>query len=324
MTEPVVVRSLAEAHEQIKACALAIGNFDGVHLGHQLLLATTVEEAQHRGLMPSVLTFDPHPTTIVAPERVPEQICGLEERIALLAKAGAAQILVLPFTADLARLSPREFLQQVLRDSLKTEVVIVGQNFRFGHRQAGDVAALQTVGPELGFDSRVVPPVVLRGEVVSSSAIRRYLRAGMIPKANRLLGRCFSIPGPVVSGFGIGSKQTVPTLNLRPIPGQVTPHGVYISRTIDEPQGRTWHSITNIGNRPTFAGNEVTIETFLLSPFSEPTPDQIRVELLRFVREERSFADASALREQIMRDVGRANAYWRRISASQKAIPSIY
>jgi riboflavin kinase / FMN adenylyltransferase len=242
----------------------------------------------------------------------------------LLAQAGAAQVLVLPFTADLARLSPRGFLEQVLRDSLKTSVVIVGENFRFGYRQEGDAETLRKSGAELGFTCFVVPPVIFRGEMVSSSAIRRHLRSRKIAQANRLLGRCFSLAGPVVSGFGIGSKQTVPTLNLRPVPGQVLPRGVFVTETVELSGSRRWQSITNVGSRPTFAGEEVTIETFLLSPFEEPAPDRIRVEFRHFLRDERAFPDPSALRTQILRDVSRAKTYWRRITSLRKAVPSIY
>ena len=134
--------------------------------------------------------------------------------------------------------------------------------------------------------------------------------------ANRLLGRCFALNGPVVSGHGIGSKQTVPTLNLRPAPDQLVPRGVYITETFEVPAGRRWHSITNAGVRPTFGGEELTVETFLLSPFEEPTPSNIRVEFRRFIRTEQQFPDPQSLKAQILRDVRRAQAYWRRVGRS--------
>lgn len=295
-------------------CALAIGNFDGVHLGHQALVAATVAYAEQRGLLPAVLTFDPHPTHIVAPHRIPPLICSLAERIRLLQEAGAREIYVEPFTNELAALTPREFVLQILIGKRKAKAVFVGENFCFGAQKAGTPEVLRTLGAELGFDTHFLPPVRYRQEIVSSSAIRRYLSEGRVSRANRLLHRCFALNGPVVSGHGIGSKQTVPTLNLRPAPDQLVPHGVYVTETLELPTGRRWQSITNAGVRPTFGGEELTVETFLLSPFEEPTPTDIRVEFRRFVRPEQQFPDAGSLKAQILRDVQRAQTYWRRVS----------
>ena len=324
-----VFGSLEEASRAARPCALAIGNFDGVHLGHQALLRKTVETARTRagltgGAVSAVLTFDPHPTTVVAPERVPLRIYSLEQRLALLRENGAQQITVLPFTAELSRLSPGEFVQQILVRALQVQAVVVGENFRFGYGQSGDSSTLAELGEQFGFQTHFLPPVIERGEVVSSSAIRRYLLEGRVGRANRMLGRCFALEGPVVSGFGIGSKQTVPTLNLRPVAGQAIPRGVFITRTVDKVTGKHWQSITNSGFRPTFSGEELTIETFLLSPFEPPPPTLIRVEFHRFVRPEKAFPNAEELRGQIMRDVARAKAYWRRVTKPGKPPASIY
>src|SRR5581483_7508169 len=215
-----VFRSIAEASGQFGPCALAIGNFDGVHLGHQALLARVSGFVSQNGLAPAVLTFDPHPTVVVAPDRTPPMISTLEQKIRLLGAAGVARILVLPFTEQIAHLSPREFIWKILVEALATKAVFVGENFRFGHKQAGSSETLRALGEEFGFVSQFLQPVRYRGQVVSSSAIRQYLREGKILQAGRLLGRCFSIEGPVVTGHGVGSRQTVPTLNLRPAPGQ--------------------------------------------------------------------------------------------------------
>jgi len=296
-------------------CALAIGNFDGVHLGHQALVAATVAHAEQDGLVPAVLTFHPHPTRIVAPHRVPPMICSLAERTRLLREAGAKEIYVEPFTNELAALPPREFVLQVLVEKLKAKAVFVGENFCFGAKKAGTPDVLRALGAEFGFGTHFLPPIRYRNEVVSSSAIRRYLSKGRVNHANRLLGRCFSLSGPIVSGHGIGSKQTVPTLNLRPAPDQLVPRGVYVTETLELSTGRRWQSITNAGVRPTFGGEELTVETFLLSPFEEPAPTDIRVEFHRFVRPEQQFPDPASLKAQILRDVRRAQAYWRRVSA---------
>ena len=324
MISSIVFRSLDEAAGRGRPCALAIGNFDGVHLGHQSLLARTVQLADRSGVTPAALTFHPHPTTVVAPERIPLNLCSFEERLARIAEAGVQEITVLPFTAEIARLSPEAFVQQVLIAALQAKIVVVGENFRFGCRQSGNARTLQELGERCGFETYLLPPVLYRGEIVSSSAIRQYLNTGALTRANRLLGRCFSIAGPVVSGQGIGSKQTVPTLNLRRIDGQLTPRGVFITETFEASTGRSWQSITNVGNRPTFAGEEVTIETFLLSALKEPAPEYIRVEFRHFIRAERAFPDAPSLRAQIMQDVARAQAYWRRARPVRTAAPSIY
>lgn len=294
-------------------CALAIGNFDGVHLGHRALVAAAVAYAGEHGLKPTILTFDPHPTHIVAPQRVPLMICSLAERVRLLKEAGAEEVHVEPFTSELAALTPREFVLQVLVQKLNAKGVFVGENFCFGAQKAGTPEVLRALGEEFGFATRFLPPVCYRHEVVSSSAVRRYLSEGRVSRSNRLLGRCFALSGPVVSGYGIGSKQTVPTLNLRPAPNQLVPRGVYITETFETPTGRRWQSITNAGVRPTFGGEELTVETFLLSPFEGPTPENIRVEFRHFVRPEQQFPDPQSLKAQILRDVKRAQTYWRRV-----------
>jgi riboflavin kinase / FMN adenylyltransferase len=307
--------------EPAMPCALAIGNFDGVHLGHQALMAAAVAYAKESALLPAVLTFDPHPTNVVAPQRVPLALCSLPERIRLLKAAGASEVYVEAFTHELAALTPREFVLQILKQKLNAQAVFVGENFCFGAQKSGTPEVLRALGEELGFTTNFLSPVRYRHEIVSSSAIRRYLSAGRISRANRLLGRCFSLDGPVVSGHGIGSKQTVPTLNLRPTPQQIVPRGVYVTETFEIPTGRRWQSITNAGVRPTFGGEELTVETFLLSPFEEPTPSEIRVEFRRFIRAERQFPDPASLKAQIMRDVGRAQIYWRRVSQLSKFRP---
>ena len=294
--------------------SLAIGNFDGVHLGHRALIDRTIAFARDQDLTPAVLTFDPHPTVVVAPTRVPAMLISLDERLKWLRRAGIEHVEVLSFDKDTAALSPRGFVSQILVERLNTKAVFVGENFRFGFRKQGTPEILRELGRELGFEPQFLPPVMLRGEIVSSSAIRQHLRDGRINRANHLLGRCFSLSGPVVSGHGVGSKQTVPTLNLLPSSGQLVPRGVFVTETVDAQDGRRWQSITNAGTRPTFKGEDLTVETFLLTPFEPPTPAGIRVEFRRFLRGERQFPDPAALRDQIMHDVALANSYWRRWS----------
>ncbi len=318
-----IFRSLESARGQFGPCALAIGNFDGVHIGHQALLRQTIAAALPNKLAAGVMTFDPHPAAIVAPGRVPPLITTLEEKLRLVTAIGIERVLVLPFTEQVAQIPPKEFVQEILITALDARVIIVGDNFRFGHGAAGTPKTLRALEQELGFISQFVAPVRYRGEIVSSSAVRHYLAGGNVSRAARLLGRCFAVEGPVVPGHGVGSRQTVPTLNLRPAPGQILPRGVYVTETVELPSGRRWQSITNVGVRPTFQGDELTIESFLLSPFEGEAPKNIRVEFRRFVRPERQFPDAGALKAQILRDAAVAKIYWRRVAKLLHAAPSL-
>jgi len=309
----VIVRSLDEA-AGFKPCALTIGNFDGVHLAHRRLLRATLEVARSAGLRPAVLMFDPHPSCVVAPERAPRLLSSIEERCDLIRGEGIEQILVQPFTAELARLTPEEFATRFLRDGLGAKVVIVGENFRFGCKQAGDTTTLKDLGSRLGFEVRLLETVRWRGRRVSSGEVRKLVASGEVGIAGRLLERPYAISGDIVHGHGIGSKQTVPTLNLRTDAQVIPARGVYITRTSETSSAREWNSITNIGYRPTFGNDEaLTIETFLLDPLEGATPERIRLEFLRRVRDERKFESPEALKAQILRDVGRAKTYFRRV-----------
>jgi riboflavin kinase/FMN adenylyltransferase len=314
-----VARFLEEAAE-FDPVAVTIGNFDGVHVGHQQLLHEVLRAAAEQGLRPAVLTFDPHPASIVAPQRASRLLSTPAERCALMARAGIEYVLVLPFTREMSRWTPEFFVERVLVKALRAKVVVVGGNFLFGHNQAGDVKVLAGLGERFGFETRIVPPVISRGRLVSSSGVRRAIEAGNVSLAARFLARPYSLEGEVVAGQGVGSKQTVPTLNLR-TSAQVLPlAGVYITRTTDlEAPDRRWNSITNVGTRPTFDGHELTIETFLLDRFEPPAPARIAVEFLERVREERKFETPAALKAQILRDVGRAQRFFGRL---QKWVPS--
>jgi riboflavin kinase/FMN adenylyltransferase len=309
-----VFRSLDEARGHFGPAALAIGNFDGVHMGHRALVGEMCGYANARSLKRAVLTFHPHPTVLVAPDRVPPMICTLEERLAHLEELGVDLILVLPFTPELSRHTPEEFVSRVLLNTLNTKATFVGTNFHFGHRQAGTPAVLTELGRQHGFDTIFLEPIAYRGAIVSSSAIRKALTDHRLGFASHLLGRCFSVSGDVVAGQGIGRKETVPTLNILPAPDQLLLRGVYVTRTYDLESKRAWPSITNVGIRPTFQGEGVTIESFLLAELTGDAPRHIRVEFRRFVREERQFENPQALKQQIFRDVARAQAYWRRVN----------
>jgi riboflavin kinase/FMN adenylyltransferase len=227
---------------------------------------------------------------------------------------GIEQVLILPFTRELAGFSPERFVREIVVERLEARAVLVGDNFRFGHEHAGDTRLLAELGRQFQFRVEAVPAIRMRGRVVSSSEVRRLIDAGNVALAGRLLARPYALEGEVVSGQGIGSKQTVPTLNLAPAAEVMPARGVYVTRTADAASGRSWTSVTNIGTRPTFGGDSVTIETFLLDPLEGASPLAIRVEFLRRLREERRFEDAAALKLQILWDVARAQAFFRRVA----------
>ncbi len=230
-----------------------------------------------------------------------------------MGEEGIEQVLILPFTKELSLLSPEDFVCQLLVQRLGVKAVLVGDNFRFGHRQAGNIGVLAELGKRFGFETEIVPAIAWRGRVVSSSAIRGMILHGQVSLAARFLDRPYSIEGDVVSGRGVGSKQTVPTLNLATTAELIPERGVYVTRTRDLDGPRRWNSITNIGYRPTFGqSEELSIETFLLQPLVGDAPRRIGLEFLWRVRNERKFESPDALKAQILKDVGVAQRYFRR------------
>lgn len=308
-----VYRSLAQLPADIGPTAITIGNFDGVHAGHRRILRRVAAVARERGLEPAALTFEPHPTRVVAPSRSPRLMTTPEQRCLLMAEEDVRHCLILPFTHEVARLSPEKFARRVIVEGLHARAVLVGDNFRFGHKQAGDTAILAELGRKYGFTTEVIPAIRMRGAVVSSSGIRRLIEAGEVARAGRLLERPYTVQGIVVPGEGIGTRFTVPTLNLAPETELAPALGVYITRTLESGGPREWPSVTNVGYRPTFGGRQLTIETFLLEPLEGATPLRIRLEFLRRLREERKFPEPEVLKQQILRDVARAHVYFRRL-----------
>jgi riboflavin kinase / FMN adenylyltransferase len=299
--------------------ALTIGNFDGVHAGHQKLIDRVNVIAREHGLTSAAVTFDPHPTKLLAPGRAPKLLMSLEARIAQMKRYGLDEVMCLPFDLQMATLSPDQFAQLILRDTLNAKAVVVGDNFRFGHKQAGDVEALAQLGEKYGFITQAISAVVVRARIASSSAIRQLLADGEVSKACRLLNRPFSVEGEIVSGHGIGSKQTVPTLNLATTAEVLPANGVYVTSTLLPGDDKPAPSITNIGMRPTFGGDKLSIETFLLGPLITP-PANITLLFHRRVRDERQFPSPELLRAQIMKDVERANTFWRRLKPASAII----
>ena len=314
MPMPRLFRSEAEAAGAFGPSALSIGNFDGVHRGHQELFRRLIEWSRLREARPSVLTFDPHPTRVIAPARAPRLLSTLAERVEWMGEAGIAHVLALPFTLDFAALSPEEFVERIIVKAAAARLVVVGDNFCFGRKQSGNVSTLRSLGGRFGFKTEIVSGVAYRGRVVSSTAVRALIDAGDVAAASRFLTRPYTLRGEVVQGYGVGSRQAVPTLNLATSAEVIPANGVYVTRVRDLDSERRWQSVTNIGLRPTFAQDDkISVESFVLADYSDPAPVRIAVEFLEYLREERKFADAAALRRQILRDASRALDFHRRV-----------
>jgi riboflavin kinase/FMN adenylyltransferase len=292
---------------------LAIGNFDGIHLGHQAILRAVVEHARKGNAMASVLTFDPLPPKVLRPESAPPRLITNEQRIDCFAALGLEAAIILPFTHDLARLSANEFVDQILVHDLRVRAILVGEDFRFGHKQCGDVPLLRALGQERGFDVVTISPVAYRGETVSSTVIRREIAAGNVTHAGRLLGRPFVLTGRVVTGTGTGRRFTFPTLNLAPEQELLPARGVYITRA--RLNGETWsrRSVTNIGVRPTFNAARLCVETHVLDSIGDGTPENIEVRFWKRLRDEKKFSGPEELRAQIARDIATANQFFTRL-----------
>jgi phosphoribosyl 1,2-cyclic phosphate phosphodiesterase len=302
-----------------RSSVLAVGNFDGLHLGHQAILRATVERALETNAVSTALTFDPAPLKVLRPESAPPRISTNTQRIEWCSILGLEAAVVMPFTIELSRLAAEDFVEQILVDELRVATILVGENFRFGHRQAGNVKLLRELGERLGFEVVIVPPVVFRGEIVSSTIIRREIAEGDVSHAGRLLGRPFVLTGEVVSGTGTGSKFTFPTLNLAPEQELLPARGVYITRTCFPSDSRSHRSVTNIGMRPTFNGDALTVETHLLDFRGEIPAKRIEVRFWKRLRAEKKFSGPQELREQIARDIDSANLFFSRLRRLRSA-----
>jgi riboflavin kinase/FMN adenylyltransferase len=297
--------------------ALAIGNFDGVHLGHQEVLRRVVGHTQDCGTLSVAITFDPHPVKVLRPEHAPPLISTLEQRLEWMQELGLEAVLLLPFTKELSRLTAQEFVAQLIAGTLHAKRVFVGENFCFGHRHAGDVKLLEHLGRIHGYTVEIVPPVVLGDVVVSSTAVRRTVTDGQMDAATRLLGRPFALTGHVVPGSGIGAREVVPTLNLAADQELLPGRGVYVSETRI---GGRWHrSATNVGVRPTFDAGKVAVESHLFDFDERITSGPMEVRFWKRLRPEKKFPSAQALKAQIARDLARARAYFRRADGVRRA-----
>ena len=293
-----------------RGSVLAIGNFDGIHLGHQTILQEATNRAAKSGAVATALTFEPAPLKVLRPEAAPKRLSTNEQRLEWFRAVGVEAAVVMPFTLELSKLSPQEFVEKILVHELQVRALLVGENFRFGHKQAGDAQLLRDLGKVYGFEVASIPPIMAHGEIVSSTVIRREIAEGEVTQAGRLLGRPFVLTGSIVSGTGTGSKFTFPTLNLRPDQELLPAGGVYITRTLLQGESKSRRSVTNIGVRPTFNGSALSIETHLLDFFGTVSAKRIELRFWKRLRSEKKFSSPDELRAQIAKDIASANRFF--------------
>jgi len=298
----------AEIH---RPTVLTLGVFDGLHLGHQLIMKTVVERARAVGAVPTVNTFDPHPRAVLHPESAPPLLQTFDQKIEAFGVLGIEQTIVLRFTQEFASVRAHQFLRDVVMERLHAKEVYLGKGFAFGHDREGNIELLRRMGGELGFVAGEVPEVKLRGRRVSSSKIRELLTQGHVNLARRMLGRPYGVEARVEHGSERGHKLGFPTANLRPHNRVIPRNGVYVTSTLIEGQWR--RSVTNVGLRPTFGDvTEPSVETFVMNWDGDLYGDVVRVRFLYRLRDERKFSSIEELKTQIARDVARANSYFER------------
>jgi len=297
-----------------KDMLLTIGVFDGVHLGHKHLISRLKELARQQGLASGVVTFRQHPQEVLSPQKKLPFLTSIAQRINLLKNEGIDAIIPLSFTARLARLSARQFLE-LLQKHLRMRGVVIGPDFALGRNREGDTETLRRLGEEMGFSVSVVPPLIIDGEVVSSTAIRKALAKGDMKRVQKLTGRPFRLQGRVVPGAGRGVKLGFPTANLDIEAEQaLPPDGVYVSQAhIDE---RGYFSLTNIGKRPTFGRGERLVEVYLLDGDSDLYGRELEIDLLERLRGEKKFDTAEELKKQIAQDVERGKKWLGSLTTS--------
>ncbi|MBM3222995.1 MAG: bifunctional riboflavin kinase/FAD synthetase [Candidatus Tectomicrobia bacterium] len=289
---------------------LALGNFDGVHRGHQAIFQHVIQRARDLQGTSMVFTFEPHPLQVLAPEKAPALLTTADQKMRLIAALGVQVGLCIPFTETFARQEPLAFIQETLCACLGIHEVVVGHDFRFGHRRAGTVDLLQEQAGRFGYQVTVIPAIMEEGIIVSSSNIRRLLLAGEVAQVTRLLGRPYAIAGPVVEGFRRGRQLGFPTANVRPAQVVVPARGVYAVQV--EWNAQRYPGVANVGYNPTFGNDALSIEAHLFDMQADLYGAMVRIEFCQRIRDERKFTSREELAAQIACDAEQA----RRVHAA--------
>jgi riboflavin kinase/FMN adenylyltransferase len=287
-----------------KGTVLTVGVFDGVHLGHKRLLSELIRQAKGYGLISGVVTFRQHPQRLFHPESSPPLLTSLTQRIRLFKDEGVEVVIPLSFTLELVQTGARQFIE-LLQKYLKMRRLVLGPDATLGRNQEGNVAALRQLSQGMNFELTIVPQVKIDGEVVSSTAIRRALAEGNIEKANRMLGRYFSIEGSIVSGAGRGTRLGFPTANLEMEPERALPSdGIYASWAYTGE--RRYRSVTNIGVRPTFGEVDRIVELHIIDFEGDLYRQRVKIDIIHRLRDEKRFSTTDALQEQMRNDIRQA------------------
>ncbi len=302
-----IIWGLDNLKVQPSRTVVTIGVFDGVHLGHQAIMRTVCETARRHKARSIAVTFDCLPEETVSPQSAPPYITTIRRKIDLIARQGLDSVLILTADPKLLSMPAEEFVYEVLVEKLRVAEIVVGRSFVFGRGRAGNVELLREMGSSLGFEVTVVPPVVVDGEIVSSTAIRRLISDGQVEKASSYLGGSYVLDGRVVTGRGLGRQLGFPTANVEPVARQIIPaNGVYAVEV--SVKGTRACGVANIGTRPTFDDGERSIEVYIIGFSDDIYGEEIEVTFRNRLRGELRFPDADSLIEQIRRDVDQAGA----------------
>ncbi len=301
-----IIKSVTDFPFIPKNTSVAIGNFDGVHLGHQKILRVLTDEAKKKDLLPVVLTFSPHPKKVVGKGEI-HMIQSQHQRLKEIGRFPIHEVFLLNFDRDLANRSAQDFLENFVLNPLKAQEIIVGENFCFGRNREGCTRTLFTLAHDLGFSVCSIPPVSVDGTVVSSSKIRELLWDGEMERAAALLGRSYEIDGEVIKGQSRGKTLGFPTANIQ-TSNEITPEGVFLSEVLFK--GKSFPSLTNIGVCPTFHQKDRNIETYILHFAKDLYGEKICIRFLKKIRDEKQFDSPEALGDQIQKDIQVAEAYF--------------
>ncbi len=301
-----IIQAATELDPKGRKVCLAIGFFDGVHLGHQQIIRQTIADARQHESLALVVTFDCHPSSVVAPQRVPPLIYSLSQKLRVIESLGADALLLIHFDKPFSEQTGEVFIRGLARDLGRIQSLCVGSNFTFGHKRGGNVALLKTLGAELHFTVHGMAAVSLDGRVVSSTRIRETIRAGNLDAASQMLGRAYSMAGKIVRGDQLGQKLGFPTANLDVTGLLAPPNGVYAVHA--QVHGQSHRAVVNIGCRPTLQqpAPQLRVEAHLLDFHGDLYGEEMEIIFREKLRDEEKFASLDLLKEQIARDIARA------------------
>jgi riboflavin kinase / FMN adenylyltransferase len=311
-----ILRSIPELSRFPGPLFLAIGVFDGVHLGHQAVISTSAEHARAANGTPVVVTFDPHPEKILRPEKAPHLLTATPHKIALIRTLGVGHLLIITFNRQFAATEPEDFVQQLVQHSKPLREICVGHEWSFGKNRRGNLESLTQLGVKFDFNVVGIPPVSVNGEIVSSTTIRRAVEAGDLKKAATMLGREYTILGTVVHGDDLGKKIGFPTANLSAHSEQFPPNGVYFAEA--KLDGVFYPGVVNLGYRPTVSSgkSDRTLEIHLLDFKRDIYGKDLELRFVRYLRPEAKFENVDALVRQIERDVQQARELAAAVTAA--------